>query len=341
MIDLRSDTVTKPSEAMRRAMAEAEVGDDVYRDDPTVKRLEERAAEMLGVEAAIYVTSGTQGNLVSLLTHCGRGDGVILGRDSHIMNFEGGGMAVLGGILPMAVDDSSGIPSVEAMSSQLKDASNVHFVRAKLVCFENTNNRRGGHASTPDEVSARAKWAHSEGMKVHIDGARLFNAIVSLGVKPSDMVKDVDSVQICLSKGLGAPMGSLICSTRDFVERARFWRKKVGGGLRQVGIVAAAGLYALEHNVDRLAEDHENAKTIGTILADGGLSVSWPQRPTNMVYFTAKSTEAADKIHAACHEQGIWFNKTSPDTFRLVTHLDISRESAVKAAETIVKVSRS
>lgn len=341
MIDLRSDTVTKPSEPMRRAMAEAEVGDDVYRDDPTVKRLEERAAEMLGTEAAIYVTSGTQGNLVSLLTHCGRGDGVILGRDSHIMNFEGGGMAVLGGILPMAVDDSSGIPSVEAMEGQLKDASNVHFVRAKLVCFENTNNRRGGHASTPDEISSRAKWAHSEGMKVHIDGARLFNAIVSLGVKPSDMVKDVDSVQICLSKGLGAPMGSLICSTRDFVERARFWRKKVGGGLRQVGVVAAAGLYALEHNVERLAEDHENAKMMGTILADGGLTVAWPQRPTNMIYFSAKSPEAADKIHAACHEQGIWFNKTSPDTFRLVTHLDISRESAKLAAETIVKVSRS
>ena len=251
-IDLRSDTVTKPCAAMRRAMAEAEVGDDVYGDDPTVLRLEEEAAGLLGKEAALYVTSGTQGNLVSLLTHCGRGEGVILGRETHILNFEGGGMACLGGIMPLPADDPSGLPGIPEMEAVLKPADNVHFVRARLVCLENTNNRRGGHASTPREISERAAWAHDRGLDVHIDGARLFNAAVALGVKPADLVRDADSVQICLSKGLGAPMGSLVCASRAFVERARFWRKRLGGGLRQVGIVAAAGLYALRHR----SEEH-------------------------------------------------------------------------------------
>ena len=341
IIDLRSDTVTKPDEAMRRAMANAEVGDDVYGEDPTVRRLEERAAELMGKEAAIYVTSGTQGNLVSLLTHCGRGDGVILGRESHIMNFEGGGMAVLGGILPLAADDAGGLPEIADMAALLRPADNVHFVRATLVCFENTNNRRGGHAATPEEISERAAWAHSMGLRVHLDGARIFNAAVALGVKPAHLVRDADSVQICLSKGLGAPMGSLICASKAFIERAAFWRKKVGGGLRQVGIVAASGLYALEHNIDRLAEDHKNAAMIGSVLSNGGLAVSFAKRPTNMVYFSARNAAEADRILASCRDEGILFNKTSEDTFRLVTHLDVSSEAAQKAAETIVRISRS
>ncbi|MBQ7262637.1 MAG: low-specificity L-threonine aldolase [Synergistaceae bacterium] len=340
VVDLRSDTVTKPSEGMRRAMAEADVGDDVYGEDPTVRRLEERGAELLGKEAALYVTSGTQGNLVSLLTHCGRGDGVILGRMSHIMEFEGGGMAVLGGVMPFPVDDGEGLPGMDAMEGALRPADNVHFVRAKLVCLEDTNNRQGGHASTPEEIAERAAWAHSNGMSVHIDGARLFNAAVALGRAPADFAKDADSVQICLSKGLGAPMGSLVCASKGFIARARFWRKKLGGGLRQAGIVAAAGLYALNENVARLAEDHENARTIGTILADAGLRVSWAKRPTNMVYFSVGDPSEADRIHAACRERGILFNKTSPDTFRLVAHLDVSAEAARRAAETIAEISR-
>lgn len=340
-IDLRSDTVTKPCAAMRRAMAEAEVGDDVYGDDPTVLRLEEEAARLLGKEAALYVTSGTQGNLVALLTHCGRGEGVILGRETHILNFEGGGMACLGGITPLPADDPKGLPGIPDMEAVLKPADNVHFVRARLVCLENTNNRRGGHASTPQEISERAAWAHGRGLSVHVDGARLFNAAVALGVEASELVRDADSVQICLSKGLGAPMGSLLCASRDFVERARFWRKRLGGGLRQAGIVAAAGLYALRHHIGRLAEDHENARKIGEILADAGLDVFMAERPTNMVYFKAKDVPAADRILKICREEKVVFNKSAPDTFRLVTHLDVSAEAALEAASVIAKASRS
>ena len=341
IIDLRSDTVTKPSEEMRRAMAAAEVGDDVYCEDPTVRQLEEMAAEMLGKEDAIYVTSGTQGNLVALLTHCGRGDAVILGRNSHIMNFEGGGMAVLGGILPLTADDSDGLPSLESMAPLLRPADNVHFAQARLLCLENTHNNRGGHASTPEEVARRAEWAHGAGLSVHIDGARIFNAAAALRVAAAEIARSVDSVQICLSKGLGAPMGSLICAGRDFVRRARFWRKKVGGGLRQAGIVAAAGIYALTHNVSRLVEDHENARRIGAVLENGGLAVSRAGRPTNMVYFRAESAAAADALLARCRDRGVLFSKSTPDTFRLVTHLDVSAEDAVRAAETIVEASRS
>ncbi len=340
-IDLRSDTVTKPCAAMRRAMAEAEVGDDVYGDDPTVLRLEEEAAALLGKEAALYVTSGTQGNLVALLTHCGRGEGVILGRETHILNFEGGGMACLGGIVPLPAEDPSGLPGIPEMEAVLKPADNVHFVRARLVCFENTNNRRGGHASTPQEIAERSAWARSRGLSVHIDGARLFNAAVALGVKASDLVRDADSVQICLSKGLGAPMGSLVCASRDFVERARFWRKRLGGGLRQAGVVAAAGLYALRHNVDRLAEDHENARKIGGILSDAGLAVFAAERPTNMVYFRTKDAASADRLLEICRGRGVLFNKSAPDTFRLVTHRDVSAEAALEAASIIASASRS
>ncbi|MDR2523852.1 MAG: low-specificity L-threonine aldolase [Synergistaceae bacterium] len=335
-IDLKSDTVTKPSAEMRRAMCEAEVGDDVYGEDPTVERLEKKGAELLGKEAALYVTSGTQGNLVSLLTHCVRGDGAILGKDSHILQYEGGGLSALGGIIPMEVDDRKSLPSISDLERRLNPKGNVHFVQAKLLCLENTHNRGGGHASSPQEAAERVEWAHSRGLAVHVDGARIFNAAVALGVKPSELVKDADSVQVCLSKALGAPMGSLICASRDFVERARFWRKKVGGGLRQAGIVAAAGLYAFERSIVRLADDHENARLIGEALRKGGLRVFGADRPTNMVYFSTPDEASADRLLAACREKRVIFSKTAPDTFRLVTHLDVSREQALAAAEIIV-----
>jgi threonine aldolase len=336
-IDLKSDTVTKPSPEMRKAMSEAEVGDDVYGEDPTVARLEKMGAELLGKEAALYVTSGTQGNLVSLLTHCSRGDGAILGKDSHILNYEGGGLAALGGIVPLPVDDAKSLPSVAELELSLPDASNVHFVQAKLLCLENTHNRGGGHASTPQEIAERADWAHRRGLSVHMDGARLFNASIALGAEPSEFVKNVDSVQICLSKALGAPLGSLICSSGDFVTRARYWRKKVGGGLRQAGIVAAAGLFALSRNVERLAEDHENARLMKDILQKGGLRVLDVKRPTNMVYFGVQDAAEADKLLSACRGRRVIFNKTAADTFRLVTHLDVSREQALTAANIIVE----
>ncbi|MDR1379158.1 MAG: threonine aldolase [Synergistaceae bacterium] len=357
-IDLRSDTVTKPSAEMRQAMSEAEVGDDVFGEDPTVKRLEEKGAELLGKEAALYVTSGTQGNLVSLLTHCGRGDGAIVGRNSHILNYEGGGLCALGSIVSIQVDDNAGgdvgnndvgnnkennggdeksLPSIANLERLLTAKNNVHFAQSTLLCLENTHNRGGGHASSPQEIARRVDWAHGKGLAVHVDGARLFNAAVAQGVAPSALVRDVDSVQVCLSKGLGAPVGSLICASRSFIERARFWRKKVGGGLRQVGIVAAAGLYALERNVDRLAEDHKNAQLIQNILQKGGLRVTEVKRPTNMVYFSARDEASADKLLEACRKKGVFFNKTAPDTFRLVTHLDVSRQQANTAADIIVK----
>jgi threonine aldolase len=325
---------------MRRAMSEAEVGDDVYGEDPTVARLEKTGAELLGKEAALYVTSGTQGNLVSLLTHCGRGDGVILGKDSHILNYEGGGLAALGGIVPLPVDDAKSLPSVAELDRSLPDARNVHFVQARLLCLENTHNRGGGHASTPQEIAERSDWAHRNGLSVHLDGARLFNASVALGVEPSEIAKSVDSVQICLSKALGAPVGSLICSSGEFVARARYWRKKVGGGLRQAGIVAAGGLFALERNIGRLAEDHENARLMKEILQKGGLRVLDVKRPTNMVYFAAKDEAEADRLLAACRGRQVIFNKTAADTFRLVTHLDVSREQALAAANIIVEAYR-
>jgi len=339
-IDLRSDTVTKPDTAMRKAMSEAEVGDDVYREDPTVHRLEELGASLLGKEAALYVTSGTQGNLVSLLTHCARGDGVIVGKESHIWGYEGGGMAALGGIVPFQVADAEGLPSLEELNYALKPENNVHHAYVKLLCLENTHNRGGGHASSAEEISKRVEWAKKNGIKVHMDGARLFNASAALGVNPSELVKNVDSVQICLSKGLGAPMGSLICASRDFVERARFWRKKVGGGLRQVGVVAAAGVYALSHNINRLAEDHEHAALIKSVLEKEGVTSLEVKRPTNMVYFKTDTPAKAGKLLAACQKRQIFFGQTAPDTFRLVTHMDITREQALKAAEAIVEESR-
>jgi threonine aldolase len=336
-IDLKSDTITRPGAEMRRAMCEAEVGDDVYGEDPTVRRLEKMGAELLGQEAALYVTSGTQGNLVSLLTHCNRGDGVLVGQEAHMLQYEGGGLAALGGAVPIPMNDEKGLPDIADLERVMKPKGNVHFAYPRLLCLENTHNRAGGHASTPEEISERATWAHDRGLFVHLDGARLFNATVALGVKAADMVKDVDSIQICLSKGLGAPMGSLICASGDFIERARYWRKKVGGGLRQAGIVAAAGIYAFEHNVTRLAEDHENARSMKEILRKGGLRVGDVRRPTNMVYFGTPDEQSADRLLEACRRRQVIFNKTAPDTFRLVTHLNVSREQAIQAAEIIAE----
>jgi threonine aldolase len=336
-VDLKSDTVTKPCAEMRKAMSEAEVGDDVYGEDPTVLRLEKTAAELLGKEAALYVASGTQGNLVSLLTHCSRGDGVISGRDSHVILNEGGGLCALGGMVPIPVDDAKGLPSIADLDRVLPPTDNVHLARAKLLCLENTHNRGGGHASSPEEISELTDWARRRSLLVHMDGARLFNASVALGVKPSELVKGADSVQICLSKGLGAPMGSLICASSGFIHEARFWRKKVGGGLRQAGIVASAGLFALSRNVDRLTEDHANAREILELLREGGVQVSEVARPTNMAYFSVPDEKSTVALRDACLKRGVIFAKSVGLKFRLVTHLDVSREQARAAAKIIVE----
>jgi len=322
---------------MRKAINDAEVGDDVYGDDPTVIRLEKMAAELLGKDAALYVTSGTQGNLAALLTHCSTGDAVILGKYSHLMNMEGGGLCVFGGMVPIIADDSKGLPSVAELNRILPKTDNVHLARAKLLCIENTHNRCGGYASSPEETAELTDWAHNRGLLVHMDGARLFNAAAALKVKPSELLKGCDSVQICLSKGLGAPMGSLICGTSDFIREARFWRKKLGGGLRQVGIVASAGLFALSNNIGRLADDHVNAQVIITMLKEGGVPVSEVARPTNMAYFSVADEKSADKLHEACLKRRVLFGKALSNKFRLVTHMDVSREQAETAAKIIIE----
>lgn len=334
VIDLKSDTVTKPGKEMRKAMYEAEVGDDVYGEDPTVIALEQKAAMLTGKEAGLFVVSGTMGNLVSLLTHCSTGDGAILGNKSHIYYYEAGGMAAMGGILPLIVDDSDGIPECEDIKHWCRP-SNIHFAPAKLLCLENTHNKGGGIAVSPERFTRTVECARELGLPVHLDGARVFNAAAAFKVKASEFTAQVDSVQLCLSKGLGAPVGSLICASPEFIEKARYWRKKVGGGMRQAGIIAAAGLYALENNIERLEEDHENAVLIANVLKDAGISVEESSSSTNMVFFRTGPGLDEDAFLSSCFEKGVQFNKVEPGRFRLVTHIDVTREQALEGARII------
>lgn len=335
-VDLKSDTVTKPSEEMRKAMYAAEVGDDVYGEDPTVNRLEETAAALTGMEAALFLPSGTMGNLVAVLTHCGRGDGAVLGADCHILNYEGGGLAALGSVVPLVADDSSGLISPEEVRRHCRP-SNVHFAPARLLCLENTHNRRGGLALSPEAVRASAEEAHSLGLSVHIDGARIFNASTAWNCSVKKYAESVDSLQFCISKGLGAPVGSLLCASGSFIDAARHWRKRLGGGLRQSGILAAAGIYALEHNIDRLREDHENAELLAHLLSEGRvIDVEHNEKPTNMVYCGVPEGTCVD-LHLRCAARGVLFNGVSENRFRLVTHLDVSREQVTQAAAIILE----
>ncbi|HRX25703.1 MAG TPA: low-specificity L-threonine aldolase [Aminivibrio sp.] len=334
-IDLKSDTVTRPSKAMRQAMAEAEVGDDVYCEDPSVNRLQEKASAMTGKEAALFLPSGTMGNLVAVLTHCGRGDGAILGLNSHIYHYEGGGLAALGGVFPLTADDSSGlIPSCEVERNCRP--VNVHFAPAKLLCVENTHNKCGGLALSPAQMKETTDSARNRGLAVHIDGARIFNAAVAWKCDVKEYTALVDSIQFCLSKGLGAPIGSMLCGSAEFIDRARHWRKKVGGGLRQAGIIAAAGLYALENNIGRLADDHGNAAMLASALSAGGLEVEKNPMPTNMVYFHVPE-KAGHDLHERCAARGVLFNGAAGGRIRLVTHIDVTREQVARAAEIILE----
>ena len=336
-IDLRSDTVTVPSQQMREAMRNAEVGDDVYMDDPTVKILEKKAADITGKEAALYVVSGTMGNITALLSHDIHGFGVMAGRESHIVNYEGGGVSVIGGAFCQQANDNSGLPLVSDMELIYKANDNVHLANTKLLCLENTHNRRGGMASTVAEMKVCSDWARDKKMSIHLDGARIFNASIACGERVSDYCALVDSVQICLSKGLGAPVGSLICGPQDFIDKARFWRKKIGGGLRQVGIIAAAGIYALDNNIDRIADDHANAAVVKKMIDDAGMETLDVARPTNMVYFKIKDALKTDDYLYSCELRGVKFSSTAPATYRIVFHLNISSEDAIKAANIIIE----
>ncbi|OGO50573.1 MAG: threonine aldolase [Chloroflexi bacterium RBG_16_68_14] len=335
IIDLRSDTVTLPTPAMREAMASAEVGDDVFSEDPTVRRLEQMAAERMGKEAAVFVASGTMGNLVCLLAHCGRGDEAIVGSEAHVLHYEAGGVPGLGGIqLRTVPNDAHGMLDLDAVEATIRP-QNVHFPRTAAVCLENTHNRCGGAVITPEETAAVARLAHRHGVAVHLDGARIFNAAIALGVAPSELTAEVDSVSFCLSKGLSAPVGSLVCGAADFVARARRMRKMVGGGMRQVGVIAAPGIVALETMVERLAEDHQNARLLAQGLAQiPGLRIDPESVQTNIVVVGVDDPSFPGRLR----EAGVLTTGFGPTRVRMVTHYGITRQDIEEALERVRRV---
>ena len=333
-IDLRSDTLTLPTPAMRAAMARAEVGDDVYGEDPTVNRLQEMAAVMMGKEAGLFVPSGTMGNLAAVLAHCRRGDEVIVGDKAHTFLYEAGGVSALGGVhshqLPNQPDGSLKMEDIEAAIRP----DDAHFPITRLICLENTHNRCGGTYQTVEYARAVGEFAHSRGLLVHLDGARIFNAAVAQGVKAKDLAAPVDTVTFCLSKGLCAPVGSVLCGAREFIAKAHRIRKQLGGGMRQAGILAAAGIVALETMVDRLGEDHARArKLVEGLRTVPGLVLDEGAPATNMVFlaladsvpFTGK--EVVDKMKA----RGVLIGAFGERRFRLVTHYWIDDQGVEKA----------
>jgi len=329
-IDLRSDTVTLPTPFMLKAIMEAKLGDDVFGEDPTVRQLEEMAAEKMGMEEGLLVVSGTMGNLVSLLAHCNRGDEAIVGNLSHIFLYESGGMSALGGIHSHQVPNQlDGTILLEDIESAIHEEDNVHLAPTRLICLENTHNRCYGAPLTPEYTQAVEELAKKYGLKLHIDGSRIFNAAVALRCDVRKLVKGADSVTFCLSKGLSAPIGSIICGSAEFIHRARRMRKLVGGGMRQAGIIAAAGIVALEEMIDRLAEDHENAKR----LAEGisripELLIDVKRVKTNILYFDLApdaSIKPSDFLKGL-NEKGVKILMVGARRFRAVTHYGIDSE---------------
>jgi len=315
VIDLRSDTVTQPTADMREAMASAPLGDDVYGEDPTVNKLESWLAQRLGFAAALFVPTGTMSNLLGLMAHCERGEEYIVGQQAHTYKYEGGGAAVLGSIQPQPLDNQpDGSLDLNQVVAAIK-ADDFHFARTKLLALENTMQ---GKVLSLAYLAAARKLTTEKGLSLHLDGARLYNASVKLGVDAREITRHFDSVSVCLSKGLGAPIGSVLCGSSEFIAKARRLRKMVGGGMRQAGLIAAAGLYALEHQVERLADDHANAAFLGKALSELGFTVEPVQ--TNMVY--VQVGERAEQLKAFCAERGIILSAAS--RLRMVTHLDVS-----------------
>ena len=320
-IDLRSDTVTRPTQAMRAAMADAIVGDDVFGEDPTVNELQARSAEMLGTEAALFVPSGTQCNLVALLSHCERGDEYIVGQQAHTYRLEGGGAAVLGSIQPQPLEfESDGSLNLDNVANAIKPDNN-HFARTRSLCLENT---QGGKVLPPEYIEQASAFAKRHGLALHLDGARVFNAAVTPNIPVRAIAQHFDSVAFCLSKGLGAPVGSVLCGTEALIKRAHRWRKVLGGGMRQAGILAAAGLVALNNHVERLAEDHANARQLADGLASvDKLEVDPQEVQTNMV-FVSMNQSHCDPLAKFLRQHGILI--ASGKTTRLVTHLDVTTD---------------
>jgi len=326
IIDLRSDTVTKPTDEMREAMKEAKVGDDVLGEDPTVKELEELAAKKLGKEAGLFVTSGTQGNITSLLTHTEPGEEIIFGKDCHIYRYEVGGYASLAGLSSRTLDDSEGYIDPSDIKEAVRE-KNIHHPETSLLCIENTHNVAGGIPVDSQYTKKVCGIAREKNLKVHLDGARIFNASVALNEDVSSLVEPVDSIQFCLSKGLSAPVGSMLVGSEEFIERARKNRKRLGGGMRQAGVIAAPGIISLEKMVDRLEEDHANARRLTEGLKELGVNIDPDRFKTNIVMMdTSQFGMRAEKMRAKLEEKNILTLALGKNSMRFVTHREIYTE---------------
>ena len=339
MIDLRSDTVTRPSAAMRQAMASADVGDDVIDVDPTTAQLQDRIAQLCGLEAAIYMPSGTMTNQVAVRLHCRPGDEFICESGCHIYNYEQGGFAQLSQTIPRCVDGHENILCVDQLR-QLIRPNDEHAVQTRLVCVENTHNRGGGRILPYDGIVEICEWAHDNGLKTHLDGARLFNAVVASGIPADQWCQHFDTVSVCFSKGLGAPVGSALVGSHQTIATMRRHRKLFGGGMRQSGIIAAGALFALDHHIDRLAEDHHNARTIAAAITSvDGLELRPAIVDTNIVIFRVdpklcSAREFCDRAKL----KGVWMLPFSNENVRAVTHLDISNSDAESAGQAVREV---
>jgi len=341
IIDLRSDTVTHPTEEMRRAMYEAEVGDDVYREDPTVNALEEMAAQMMKKEASLFTSSGTMSNLLAVLTHTHPGEEILLGSEAHIFWHELGGASALGGVVMRTIpNDENGQMDINSIEGAIRPKS-ISLPQTTLVCLENTHNRCGGAVLTADYTSAVAELAHQHGLRVHLDGARIFNASIAVGLPASELVKDADSVCFCLSKGLSAPIGSLLCGTGEFVENARKRRRMIGGGMRQAGTIAAAGIVALKTMIERLVEDHSNARRLVEGLGSiPGIKVSHPNIQTNIVMFESLLGASGPELTQEMNNRGVKVGYRGDQRFRAVTHRMVSAEDVDEALNRIEAYAR-
>ena len=338
-VDLRSDTVTHPSPEMRKAMYDAEVGDDVYGDDPTVNRLQERAAELLGKEAGLFVSSGTQGNLVSMLAHAQRGDEILVGDQCHIMNNEAGGSMVLGSIVLYPIKtDEFGFLDPDFIKDAVKPRD-YHKPPTRLLAIENTHNASSGRALNPEQMKAMADAGHEKNLSVHLDGARIFNAAVALDVPAADLTEHVDSATFCLSKGLSCPIGSIVVGSEEFIQEADRWRKMLGSGMRQVGIVADAGLIALDSMVERMQEDHDSARYIATRMAEmKGISVDPEHIQTNIIRFRVPP-HTGNQIASRLKEEGVYINGGDSD-LRIVTHYGLTNDDYEFAISALDRVMR-
>lgn len=342
MIDLRSDTVTRPTPAMRDAMHRAEVGDDVIDVDPTLDALQKRIAALLGKESAIFMPSGTMTNQIALRVQCKPGDEFLCDSDCHIYNYEQGAFAQLSGLVAKTIPGTQGVLRLENLRGSVRP-DNEHMVQTRLLCIENTHNRGSGKVQPQDEVVRICRWAHESGLKTHLDGARLFNAAVATGMSLKELADPFDSVSVCFSKGLGVPLGSCLAGTRDFVALARRARKLFGGGMRQVGIVAAAAMYALDNHIDRLAIDHQHAKQIADAIREFDfLQVMGGEPETNILIFhVSEDWGTAQQYATELLKHGILAMPFSPYAVRMVTHLDVTPEQVLRVCESIRMIGKS